>query len=387
MKLLWIANAPIDIPGYRSTQFGMAIALEKLGWDVHLIGKSNSTKAFVKFPGFQGKVTLVQRKGRLSTELNHHLTIWRILYGKRYDVVLFEQPHLRLVMLPAILSLLKVIKTCFILDIRSPLLDNSRNSRIERLNYWLTMKFAKWCLPGITVITDELRKDLKPLLGVKKPVAVWSSGVDPELFDPLNVQPVPRSKFGLENRFVFLYHGALTLSRGLSQLISAMSKLRVEHPEAALVLLGDGPGVNELRRQTLELKLEDTIYFLDTVPNTDVPKYIAMADVGVIPLPNERCWQVSSPLKLFEYMAMELPLVVSDIEAHRTVLGASPYTIYVKEVTPIGICEAMEKAIGDILKLRKNAFLSREQVMNKHSWMNQGQKFALFIDNILHTLI
>ena len=208
MKLLWLTVAPLDSPGYRATQFGMAIALETLGWDVHLMAKTNNNKPFGGFRSFRGNVILIRRKGRLSTEVVYHLVLWKMMLKESYDVVLFEPAQLRLVLLPAILSLLRILKTRFVLDLRTPLVEDAKKNGADRLNYFLSIKFAKWFLPGVTVITDGLKEDLQPILGENKPIAVWGSGVDPDLFDRTKVKPGFRNVLGLEDRFIFLYHGS-----------------------------------------------------------------------------------------------------------------------------------------------------------------------------------
>lgn len=383
MKLLWLTVAPLDSPGFRATQFGMAIALEKLGWEVDFMGKTNKNKPFEGFNGFSGRVSLIQRKGKLSTELNYHFSLWRVL-RKKYDVVMFEPPQLRLIMVPAILSRLKIMRAQFMLDVRTPLVDDGLNSYTHRFNYWLAMKFAKWCSPGVSLITQELKQDLKPLLGEKKPVVIWGSGVDPELFNPSKVKAVSPGSLGINKGFIFFYHGTLSLTRGLPELILAMKKLHLGHPEAALVLLGDGQAKHELKKQTRKLHLEDVVFFIGKICNKDVPKYIAMADVGVIPLPDKRYWQVSSPLKLFEYMAMQLPLVVSDIVAHRSVLGDAPFAVYAREVSPEGLYEALKVSISRISELKKNTYLARELTINKHAWIKQAPELSAFLDQMFH---
>lgn len=383
MKLLWLTVAPLDSPGYRVTQFGMAIALEKRGWQVHLMGKSDSSKSFKGFGGFHGRVSLVPRRGRLSTELKYHLLLWKTLFREKVDIVMFEPPQLRLIMLPAFLSWLRLLRTRFVLDVRTPLVEEAVCSNVLRFNYWFAMKFAGMFLAGITVITEGLKKDLKGFFSNDKPVAVWGSAVDPEVFDPGRTYPELRKSLGLENRFVFFYHGALTLMRGLPELISGIKKLNTEHPQTALVLLGDSPSADEIKRQTHAMGLSDKVYFLGPVDNSDVPKYLAAADVGVIPLPDVRCWQVSSPLKLFEYMSMELPVVVSDIEAHRSVLADAPFAVYAGEVSPEGFYLALKSAVTGIGELRKHAHRAREIIMNSHTWPRKAEILSEFLSSII----
>ena len=61
--------------------------------------------------------------------------------------------------------------------------------------------------------------------------------------------------------------------------------------------------------------------FTMQVDYEDVPKYISMSDVAIIPLPDMHYWRSQSPLKLLEYLAMTKTVIISDIPAHRAVIG------------------------------------------------------------------
>jgi glycosyltransferase involved in cell wall biosynthesis len=367
VNVLWLTVAELDAPGFRSTQFGMANALSDLGVDVRLMGKS-SNPAFKRPEGFKGQITLVPRKGRPLTEFLYHIALWRTLLKGHVDIAMFEPLQFRLILAPALLSRIGLVRTEFVLDVRTPLVDKALKSRAERLNYYLCMKFARYFLKGITVITEGLKKDLEPLFGKEKTVAIWESAVDERAFNPATTRPVKKDEIGLGNRFLFLYHGSLSANRGLNDLISAMARLKTEQPHAALLFLGKGIDSEALKGRVKALGLKDTVFFLSPVDNSLVPAYIAMADVGVIPLPNDRCWQVSSPLKLFEYLAMERPVLVSDIAAHRDVIGDAPYAVYAKEVSAEGLYDALKSCIKNFRALKEKAPLGRTLVLKNHTW-------------------
>lgn len=373
--MLWLTIAPLDAPGFRSTQTGMAKALERLGITVHLMGKSIGGKPLPA----KETTTLVPRKGRFATEILYHYALWGMLLGKGFDIVMFEPPQLRLALLPALLGRLGILRARFVMDVRTPPVDDSRQSLAELINYRLSMKFAKYFLSGITVITEALKEDIKPFFGDGLPVAVWGSAVDETLFNPSRPQPSLKKELGLEGRFIFFYHGSLSMQRGLKELLYAMEKLKTTHPEAALALLGGGIDEERLKSLAKDLGLSETVYFLKPVDNNVVPAYIAMADVGVVPLPNDRCWQVSSPLKLFEYLAMQRPVLVSDIIAHREILGDAPYAVYAKDISPEGLYGALLSCIEKASFLKTNAIGAREFVLKNHTWLSRAGVLSSYL--------
>jgi glycosyltransferase involved in cell wall biosynthesis len=83
-------------------------------------------------------------------------------------------------------------------------------------------------------------------------------------------------------------------------LIQAFSSMARTHPAVSLVLVGDGPQLQDLKAFALKLGIERRIEFTGSIPYRSVPSMLARMDVCVIP---HATWY-GSPTKLFEYGAM-----------------------------------------------------------------------------------
>jgi len=59
---------------------------------------------------------------------------------------------------------------------------------------------------------------------------------------------------------------------------------------------------------------------LNPISHEQIADYINLADICIVPLLRIFWWEISSPLKLMEYLAMEKPIVVSDIKTHLDVI-------------------------------------------------------------------
>jgi glycosyltransferase involved in cell wall biosynthesis len=81
-------------------------------------------------------------------------------------------------------------------------------------------------------------------------------------------------------------------------------------------------------------------------------------------------------------MAVQIPLVVSDIEAHRSVLGDSPYVTYAKKVNPEDLYEALKLTIDKISELKKNASTARDEVIKEHTWKRKAEILSDFLVSI-----
>lgn len=80
-------------------------------------------------------------------------------------------------------------------------------------------------------------------------------------------QPIPPKWEKVFNNPVILGVGRLTLQKGFKHLIKAFSRISEKHPEAQLVILGDGPLKEELVTLATQLNIEDKLHFPGFIPN------------------------------------------------------------------------------------------------------------------------
>lgn len=99
----------------------------------------------------------------------------------------------------------------------------------------------------------------------------------------------------------------------LSSLIQAVAKVRDRGIDAGIIIVGDEGGTNEMKQEAKQLGIRKHCHFAGTVPYKSIPNYINLFDVGTIPFKSGDIAENSLPLKLFEYMACEIPVVSSTI--------------------------------------------------------------------------
>jgi glycosyltransferase involved in cell wall biosynthesis len=149
------------------------------------------------------------------------------------------------------------------------------------------------------------------------------SGVDIQAFCDKSGKGL-REKYGLDNLKVIIYIGTLDKLRYLSVLIHAFSNVKAERKHVKLLVVGEGEDEEKLKKLTNELGIESDVIFTGQVPQAEVPNFIAASDIGVSPVPPFPFFKLSSPIKIFEYMAMGKPVVANEeIPEHKEVLEES----------------------------------------------------------------
>lgn len=155
-------------------------------------------------------------------------------------------------------------------------------------------------------------------------VRVWSPSVDEIIFNPARYvagRKEKREQLSISDKYVLIYHGIVSHERGLRELLQALVLVREQTPDIVLLILGAGGGEATLRLAASNLGLRGNVIFHEAVPYEEVPLFIAAADAGVVPLPVEDQWRRQTPIKLLEYLAMEKPVILTETESHRWIIG------------------------------------------------------------------
>jgi glycosyltransferase involved in cell wall biosynthesis len=139
-------------------------------------------------------------------------------------------------------------------------------------------------------------------------ITVVMNAADPKLFTP--EAPRPRREGG-EEQFLLAYHGGLYERTGVDVAIRAVAKLRGQIPGLRFRVFGTGETEAALRRLIADLNLEETVSLAGFVPLERIPAAIAQADLGIVPHRKNPFMDELYPTKVFEYLAMGVPVITS----------------------------------------------------------------------------
>ena len=147
-------------------------------------------------------------------------------------------------------------------------------------------------------------------------------GFDPPQMSP-DLRELTRAALGVAGQPVVLYFGEMSRVRRMEFLLDVMARVLQREPAAILVMLGAGdvPGdVRFLQQYAVDLGIAAQVRFIDRVPRSEVPAYIAAADVGVSPIRPIPAFVISSPTKFIEMLGMGCPVVANDIPEQKNIL-------------------------------------------------------------------
>jgi len=159
---------------------------------------------------------------------------------------------------------------------------------------------------------DRIGRALSPAARAR--MVQLTPGVDDETFHPgVDGAPV-RAAYGLGDRPVVVCVSRLVERKGQDMLIRSLPGVRARVPDAALLIVGDGPHRGALQRLTDELGLRDAVVFAGAKPWAELPPYFAAGDVFAMPTRTRKAGFEVEGLGIvyLEGSATGLPVVAGD---------------------------------------------------------------------------
>jgi glycosyltransferase involved in cell wall biosynthesis len=149
-------------------------------------------------------------------------------------------------------------------------------------------------------------------------------GVDTAVLNPASVCPAKDQR--LRGRRVIVYLGVLGYARRSDFLLEVVRHVAMRHPDVLLVLAGDAPSPDErawIRRRIDELGVSHHVWLTGWLAQRDALPLVKAAEVGLSPVPRGELYDISSPTKALEYLALGVPCVGNDIPDQEQVIESS----------------------------------------------------------------
>lgn len=169
----------------------------------------------------------------------------------------------------------------------------------------------------VTFVTQAL-KDAYQLPDDK--AVLMPNGVHQQLFRHIPARSV-RHELGIDHSFVVGFVGALLDWVDLEPAYKALKTASNRHPDVRLLVVGGGEKLQESVELANRYGIADRVIFTNHVPLSEVPQYISSMDVCLICRRTTTDSDHSLPLKLFEYMACEKPVVSVPLTGVREAVG------------------------------------------------------------------
>lgn len=214
-------------------------------------------------------------------------------------------------------------------------------------------------LPGaqhVFVQSDAMKELIASTHGIplEKLTAV-PMGVDTETL--LSSGIVKQRLPGWENIPLIAYLGTLDRMRCLHTVVDALAAVRMRNPQARLLFIGDSTvrgDAEELQAYANRMGLSEAVHITGWLPVNQAWALLTGADAAISFVPRSEIFDVSSPTKLLEYMALGLPCVGNDNPDQAQVLSTSGAG-WLTDSTAEALAEGLSEILSDPESARRRA--------------------------------
>lgn len=334
------------------TLFG--VELPRYGIRTALIGQADAQRTMA-WPG-----GMLHRAGHFGGAANSLLApffdsvkLLRAARSARPDLIQVRDKILIAVLAMLVAALLRIP---FVYWMSFPIVEGyaaragtTRLTSLHRLRAWATRCLLyRLVLPQAALVFVQSAAMLDALAArglARHRLAAVPMGVDLAL--AASVMPTQDAR--LARHRVVVYVGSVARARASTFLFDLAAALGAVRPDALLVIAGDAPSPDEaawFRSELTRRRLHDTVVFTGWLAHADALGYVVRAEVGISPVPRGALFDVSSPTKLVEYLALGVPAVASDIPDQRFVIDQSGGGLCVPMTVP-AFCTAIVALLDD----------------------------------------
>ena len=215
-------------------------------------------------------------------------------------------------------------------------------------------------------------------------IVVFPNGVDVGRFRPdPGARSEVRASLGIGSNPLIIFVGSFYKWHDVATLLDAFAQLMLAHPDARLLLVGEG----EKRQMTVQgaanLGISDNVCFTGQVPHSEVPRLMAAADIAVVPYPpmDRDLWL--SPLKLFEYMASGTAVVASAVGQLTEIIQDGINGLLVPPGDASAMTAALKRLIEEPSLRSRLSQHAREDAVSDYSW----EGYILRLERLLNAVI
>ena len=254
-----------------------------------------------------------------------------------------------------------------------PELYRSRYGAAEGI-YTRALRMFEWCslkLADVTIATNESYKQIQIERANRNPASVFVVRNGPNRMRMTPATPSARLK-GM-NKSILCYVGSLNPQDGVDYLLRSLRHLLdgLKRSDFHCVIMGTGDSLQDLRDLAGNLRLNGCVELTGFVSDEDLQANLAAADICVDPDPSSPLNDVSTWIKVMEYMASAKPIVSFDLKETR--FSASDAAIYVEPNSETEFAKAIAQLMDQPELQKILGSYGRRRVEKELQWAKVGK--------------
>ncbi len=223
-------------------------------------------------------------------------------------------------------------------------------------------------------INESLREYTIRMGAKREKTKVIRAGIDTAMFNLDISGDEIREKYGISRKDKLLFFvGWLYHFSGLKEV--AMDLAHLQRDDIKLLVVGDGDAYDDLTGIQEDYGLKNKMILTGRQDYNLLPKFLAAADICLLPAYNNEIMRDIVPIKLYEYMAMENPIIATKLPGIIKEFDNDNGIIYIDKSE-----DALKKAVDliDSNQIKTEGEKARTFVEN-NDWMKVTDEFECFL--------
>ena len=224
----------------------------------------------------------------------------------------------------------------------------------------------------IIVVVEENAKRLNSLGVPSDKILVVSNTADIDLLSTLS------SHFGKKKspkeEFVISYMGGFSWHRGLDTFLKAIPSVTRADPKIHVLLVGDGEMKATLQKMVDATNINDYVTFTGWLPFDEALRCVYNSDLGIIPYHSTPHTNTTVPHKVFQFMYLKKPVLVSDVKPLKRVVETTKCGLVFRASDPVCLAEKILQATKNTQQLKKFGENGHTAVVEKYNWHQEREK-------------
>lgn len=199
---------------------------------------------------------------------------------------------------------------------------------------------------AIIPVTNAFKREMAERGVPPGKIHVVINGVDISRYSPLPRDPSAAAEFGLDGKFVAGYMGTHGMAHALPKVLEAAERL-LDEPRIAFFFAGAGAERAKVEAIVAERGLHN-VSLIPRQPKERMPALWSLCDVSIVPLRDTPVFATVIPSKIFESMAMGVPILMSLPEGEATgMIRDAGSGVCVPPEDPAAMADALRRLLNE----------------------------------------
>jgi glycosyltransferase involved in cell wall biosynthesis len=178
-----------------------------------------------------------------------------------------------------------------------------------------------------------------------------------------------------------MFPGTLSHHQGVDIAVRALSLIKDRAPQVEFHIYGDGEQMDLIKSLIVDLELQNKVFIKNLVPLHQLSSVIENADLGIDPKRKDGFADEALAVKVFEFMSVGVPVLISDTTANRFYFTDSVVKFF-EANSERSLAEAILLLVRNV-QLRHSLIDKANDFVKKYTWDEHQAAYL----NLVHSLV